>query len=311
MLNIKDLTGQRFGRLVVLGLDKSKGGNPNRPGSYWFCRCDCGNELTVRGNSLKIGDTKSCGCLLKQPRMTKYLEGKRFGRLVVLERDLSKPFGRGNSSYWICQCDCGNKCTVGATNLTHGYTTSCGCLRVELLRNKNLKDITGNRFGKIVAIRRTENQQHGSYVWECKCDCGNICYYNTETLNAGHANSCGCAKSIGEANIEKIFKENKINFKKQFYFKDMTNRKYDFAILNENNEVISLIEFDGEQHYNSSSKFYTEEGVERDLQKNLYALNHNIPLYRIPYEYRDKMTYDLLFNNKFLVKQVNHYELKI
>lgn len=53
-----DLTGQRFGRLVVIeriGLNKNKK-------ATWLCRCDCGNEIVAISNSLRTGNTTSCGC---------------------------------------------------------------------------------------------------------------------------------------------------------------------------------------------------------------------------------------------------------
>ena len=57
-----DLTGQRFGRLVVINLLTSKGAK--RP--KWLCKCDCGNECVVLGHNLVEGFTKSCGCLHKE-----------------------------------------------------------------------------------------------------------------------------------------------------------------------------------------------------------------------------------------------------
>ena len=57
-----DLTGQKFGRLsVVKRVESVKKGR----GAYWFCKCDCGNEVVVRTGNLK-GTTKSCGCLHKE-----------------------------------------------------------------------------------------------------------------------------------------------------------------------------------------------------------------------------------------------------
>ena len=50
-----DLTGQRFGRLTVIGRSEEKR-------SYWNCRCDCGNEKDVRSDNLKSGYISSCGC---------------------------------------------------------------------------------------------------------------------------------------------------------------------------------------------------------------------------------------------------------
>lgn len=55
---IKDLTGQRFGRLMALefaGIKKHR--------AQWQCKCDCGNICVVDEHSLHIGNTKSCGCL--------------------------------------------------------------------------------------------------------------------------------------------------------------------------------------------------------------------------------------------------------
>jgi len=55
-----DLTGQRFGRLVVIKLF-STGSHGKH--ARWECLCDCGMKTTVRSNSLRLADTKSCGCL--------------------------------------------------------------------------------------------------------------------------------------------------------------------------------------------------------------------------------------------------------
>lgn len=56
-----DLTGQRFGRLVVLGESKKRSGGH----VCWWCQCDCGELACVQENVLRIGTTKSCGCLRK------------------------------------------------------------------------------------------------------------------------------------------------------------------------------------------------------------------------------------------------------
>lgn len=58
--NVMDLTGQRFGKLVVLCRDDENkhGGN-----HYWICECDCGNRKSIRGSSLVCENgTRSCGC---------------------------------------------------------------------------------------------------------------------------------------------------------------------------------------------------------------------------------------------------------
>ena len=52
----EDLTGRRFGMLLVLGPEKG----PGR--TLWRCRCDCGREKLIRPENLRSGATGSCGC---------------------------------------------------------------------------------------------------------------------------------------------------------------------------------------------------------------------------------------------------------
>lgn len=62
MVKALDLKGKRFGRWIVSNrVENSKGGQ-----SYWLCKCDCGNKREVIGSSLKLGFSKSCGCLQKE-----------------------------------------------------------------------------------------------------------------------------------------------------------------------------------------------------------------------------------------------------
>lgn len=62
----KDLTGQRFGRLVVLGLADV----PDRKGFiFWRVRCDCGNEKVIMQNNFIYGQTRSC-CALSLSRIS-------------------------------------------------------------------------------------------------------------------------------------------------------------------------------------------------------------------------------------------------
>lgn len=55
---VKDITGERFGMLTVLCY---AGADPKRH-SLWSCACDCGKEITVPGQYLRSGQTRSCGC---------------------------------------------------------------------------------------------------------------------------------------------------------------------------------------------------------------------------------------------------------
>lgn len=60
--NFIDLTGQRFGKLVVLE-QTQKPDYVNRQTIYWKCKCDCGNYHIAEGTNLRRGNVLSCGCL--------------------------------------------------------------------------------------------------------------------------------------------------------------------------------------------------------------------------------------------------------
>ena len=110
---IIDLTGLRFGRLTVLGQNGRRGAS-----ILWRCRCDCGNELSVSGNSLRNGKATSCGC-----RRVVDIAGMTFGRLTVIERaGVVK-----NRMMWRCRCTCGKEIIVAGASLRSGNTMSCGC----------------------------------------------------------------------------------------------------------------------------------------------------------------------------------------
>ena len=59
-----DLTGQKFGKLTVIGYNEEV--SKQKKGTHWNCKCDCGNESVVWGGHLKNGSTTSCGCYQKE-----------------------------------------------------------------------------------------------------------------------------------------------------------------------------------------------------------------------------------------------------
>ena len=62
MSNVLDLKGKVFGRLTVI----KRVENNKRRDSMWLCRCECGTEKIIQGYRLRIGKTRSCGCLCKE-----------------------------------------------------------------------------------------------------------------------------------------------------------------------------------------------------------------------------------------------------
>lgn len=114
-----DLSGMKFGDLIVL--ERVFGYKGKNRSARFLCKCICGNTVIVRSNALKSGNTTSCGC-----KHFNDLRGKRFDRLVVIERAENAKCGR---TRWRCICDCGKEKTIIADSLISGKTRSCGCLR--------------------------------------------------------------------------------------------------------------------------------------------------------------------------------------
>ena len=55
-------------------------------------------------------------------------------------------------------------------------------------------DLSGQRFGQLVALRRVGTNKSGSAIWLCKCDCGNEKEINAGSLRYGTSLSCGCSR---------------------------------------------------------------------------------------------------------------------
>lgn len=173
MAKLDDLTGKRFGRLVVLefgGYSDAKKKN-----TKWVCRCDCGNIVTRTRKALLNSINSGCD---KCRHMRKDLTGKRFGRLTVQ----GEAYRKNNTIYWECKCDCGNTTYLPTSSLTVGHTISCGCAKKKI-------DLTGKRFGRWTVLGRSK---HNSRCWRCRCDCGTEKDVYQSALIYGKSVSCGC-----------------------------------------------------------------------------------------------------------------------
>ena len=175
------ISGERFGKLVVIGQSSEI-----KYGCHTvLCRCDCGETISVPPFKLWSGQYKSCGCGRGKRIDPSEMIGKKFGDLTVLEQ--TEHLIRGTRTY-LCRCDCGNLTHVLPSNLRSGNTKSCGC--------KKTRDISGKRFGSLIAIEPTGevHPTNKTRLWRCICDCGNETIADYKHLKEGERVSCGCAK---------------------------------------------------------------------------------------------------------------------
>jgi hypothetical protein len=193
----KDMVGQVFGKLTV-----TSRADPPRDRflqAMWRCRCECGNNIDVRGSHLrKENGQKSCSkCRPYAGKLLPYKVGQVIGNLTILE--LAPGYYKtreGSHRGWRCQCKCGKIIVVTSSNLK-SQKSCLDCSRKEGGK-KQILPLTGRKFGRLLVIGPTEVRYHGYVVWKCRCDCGEVKYLPTHSLVTGNTKSCGCI--LGEGN---------------------------------------------------------------------------------------------------------------
>jgi hypothetical protein len=152
---LKDITGETFGRLLVLRRAKRDSKH-----TYWLVRCECGRRKQIRADSLRDGSIRSCGCI-PRGKDPENIEGQRFGRLVAVRRVGSTSC---RASLWECRCRCGGVVTVRLDQLRDATTQSCGCWY------RDSRRITNYRHGH--ARMRSKSATYRAYQREkslCEC----------------------------------------------------------------------------------------------------------------------------------------------
>ena len=201
---------------------------------------------------------------------------------------------------WMCECECGNQKEVSSSNLKNGKTQSCGCLHKKITSELNTKDLTNQKFGKLLVIKRSTNIGENRVKWLCKCECGNTVEVQSNNLINGHTISCGCIKSKGELKIRQLLNQLNITYKTEFIFSDLPYRRFDFYLPDLN----ICIEYDGKQHYQFVDTWHENEevfqkSIQRDKEKTEYCENNGIQLIRIPYYEYDNL------NTEYLRRMIN------
>lgn len=234
--------------------------------------------------------------------------GMKFGDWEVIERDYN-PTSKQHSTFWFCKCNlCGNIYSVSRDSLVNKKSECCNKCKGEKIRQKaEERGLTtwhkGDRFGMLEVIESVGSKGGHSYV-KCKCDCGNIVNIRVSHLKGqSHSKtiSCGCAsQSSGEIKITQILEKANIDFQSQYRIKAFSlSSPFDFAIFKDE-KLLGLIEYDGEQHFESVDFFGGEEKLklqrERDERKNKWCEENNIRLIRIPYTEYDNLTLEYLLS---------------
>ena len=111
--------------------------------------------------------------------------------------------------------------------------------------------------------------------------------------------------SRGEIKIEEILQESGLNFTEEYSFSDLYSSngrplRFDFAVFDDDKNLMFLIEYQGIQHYVAKSKFGGNSGLKKqqynDMLKREYCRKHNIILVAIPYTDEAIVNYDYIMN---------------
>lgn len=193
MKKMNNMIGKRYTHLTVEKLY----GTDKWGSNVWKCRCDCGGSIIASTGDLNRGFKKDCGCKYD---LKKSMLNHEFGYLTPIAY-----IEESAKEKWLCRCRCGNICIVAGANLKNQHTRSCGCLATKK-KKERLIDLTGQKFGWLEVIGRSDRKQHGQIMWQCKCQCGNIVAVLGSNLKSGKIKSCGCLQRIvGRENFEKNF----------------------------------------------------------------------------------------------------------
>lgn len=129
------MIGSKHGKLTVLNCARRDA----RRDYFWTCLCECGTTAIINGTMLRTGKTKSCGRCQREraseskiTHAAKSMIGRKNNKLTVIGLSPQKAVGR--QFQWVCRCDCGTLCVVRGASFRSGATKSCGCYRLERVR---------------------------------------------------------------------------------------------------------------------------------------------------------------------------------
>lgn len=249
-----NLLGQHFGDWTVIAEAPSLK-TPYKTLAMWLCQCKCGLIKEVRADDLRNGRSKKCkSCAAKEN---------------ALKRQQNKP-----------------KTTATLTKRKSPQFPSA-----------NIIDETGNEYPYFTVLGRVESNKRGAAQWLCKCHCGNTFVALGASIRNHKTVSCGCiSESAGEAKIKQILIQNNICFQQEYTFDDLIDKqklRFDFAIFDADRNLIKLIEYQGQQHY-ENVPFFHNSPKEHDAIKQEYCKKHGIELLAIPYWNYNKIDIDYL-----------------
>ena len=227
------------------------------------------------GMHRKCFDKIELGKILKKDQEEFLKEAKLKNKYVI---PIGEYTGTHNDIKCICQECLEEYVTTPYIILHGGRHKKCYDASQTKTNEKFIEELS--KINPDVAVI-SEYKNCKTYV-QLRCKkCGNV--WKSKPTNILQGKGCPrCKTSIGEKNVSKYLKSKNIQFETQKTFEELKFKrklKFDFYIPSSN----TCIEYDGEQHYNQRSYYYTDENVKRDILKNEFCSKNCIRLIRVPY----------------------------
>ena len=120
----------------------------------------------------------------------KDVTGQKFENLTAIKRI---GFNKAKKSVWLFLCDCGVQKEIVLSLVLTGKTKHCGCLK-----KYKIKDISGQKFGRLTAINFVKFNESRQIVWLFSCECGVQKEIAAFAVIKGKTKSCGCLSKDGK-----------------------------------------------------------------------------------------------------------------
>jgi len=280
LVEVEELVGEEYTVLEDYVTSKTK---------ILFRHNTCGYEYKNKPNHFLTG--KRCPLCAKRLKRTNKQFLLEINELVGDEYTFLEPYETASSKILVTHNSCGYTYKVTPSDFINGGKR---CLKCSGLMKKTtesfkqeIKKLSNNEFSLISEYENSDTKVTIRH---------NTCKHSWDVSPSSFLSRVSCPRcntSNGESLIASYLTEKGIKYTPEFTFKDLYYRsesyllRFDFAVLDRNDNVNLLIEYDGEQHFKNMYWDNDRENLtvrkERDELKNRYCESRSIPLLRIPY----------------------------
>lgn len=283
-------------------------------------KCVCGSEFETTFYKFKSRNKRSCNkCGRHRLAESKKLPYEQVKQFIEVESNsncklLSKEYKNAQEKLEI-QCECGSIFWTKFNHFKDSFQRQCPqCGYERTAISKRLSQDHVRKYIESYGCKLLGEYKNTDTNIRIQCKCGNefdtlfVMFRDYDIHSCKICREKEKSNSKGEVKIEKWLIANNINYKLQYTFDDCKHEKklrFDFAILNKDNKVKLLIEYDGKQHFGLGLFSSNQEEMKiqynkvrnSDFTKTEYCFKKSIPLLRIQfnkYTHIENILYNVL-----------------